>query len=104
MIDKANSTTSGPSDATDTEIPRPPAARPATPDSEDTRQWFNSMEGVISYALKKQDAERASYFVESLVERLRAAGIKVPPPVNTPYVNTIPVERQPPYPDRKSVV
>jgi pyruvate dehydrogenase E1 component len=56
------------------------------------------MEGVISYALKKQDAERASYFVDSLVERLREAGIKVQPPVNTPYINTIPVEKQPPYP------
>ena len=77
-----------------------PPARPGRPSLKDdeTRQWFASMEGVIEYALKHQEADRASYFVDSLVERLRDAGIKVPTTTTTPYVNTIPVESQPEYP------
>ena len=33
-----------------------------------------------------------------LVAELRHAGAKIPPVVSTPYINTIPVEEQPPYP------
>src|SRR5881392_4493941 len=32
------------------------------------------------------------------MDRLRAAGLRVPTTVSTPYVNTIPVEQQPPFP------
>src|SRR5947208_17138263 len=32
------------------------------------------------------------------MDRLRTAGLRVPTTVSTPYVNTIPVEEQPPFP------
>src|SRR6185503_12245141 len=34
----------------------------------------------------------------NLVDRLRGSGVQVPSVVSTPYVNTIPVEKQPAYP------
>src|SRR5436190_17249889 len=33
-----------------------------------------------------------------MLDRLRAAGLRVPTTVSTPYVNTIPVDQQPPFP------
>jgi pyruvate dehydrogenase E1 component len=70
----------------------------ASHNGEDTRKWLDAMEFVIEYALRNQGSGRAPYFVDNLVDRLRQAGIKVPPTTNTPYVNTIPVEKEPPYP------
>src|SRR5262249_43577180 len=64
----------------------------------EAKKWFESLEFVLEYALKNQDPAQAELFVESLVERLRASGVEVPNTVNTPYVNTIPVEDQPAYP------
>ncbi len=49
-------------------------------------------------AVRGKDPARAAYLVGTLVERLRAQGIAVPFTLNTPYVNTIPPELEPPYP------
>src|SRR3954452_7590129 len=75
---------------------RPDATR--AHDGDDTRKWLDSLEFVIEYALRNQGSGQAPYFVDNLIDRLRQAGIKVPPTTNTPYVNTIPVEKEPPYP------
>src|ERR1043165_7071521 len=64
----------------------------------EARKWFESLEYVLEYVLKKQGSEQAPFFLDNLVERLRAAGIEVPPTTTTPYVNTIPVEEEPAYP------
>src|SRR5229473_2324354 len=45
--------------------------------SHETRQWFKSLEFVLEYVLKNQGSEHAPYFVASLVDRLREAGVKV---------------------------
>ena len=64
----------------------------------EARKWFESLEYVLEYVLKKQGSEQAPFFLDNLVERLRATGIEVPPTTTTPYVNTIPVEDEPAYP------
>src|SRR5256714_1778296 len=69
----------------------------------ETRKWFDSLEYVLEYVLKKQSSEQAPVFVDNLVDRLRAAGLQVPPSTNTPYLNTIPVEEEPPYPGDRQV-
>lgn len=73
-------------------------ASPEKQESEQTRKWFESLEHVLEYVLKIQGPEQASFFVDNLVERLRESGIKVPATTSTPYINTIPVEREPAYP------
>src|SRR6266481_728978 len=66
--------------------------------NEETRKWFESLENVLEFVLKKQGSAQAPGFVEKLVERLRGAGLEVAPTTTTPYVNTIPVEDEPAYP------
>jgi pyruvate dehydrogenase E1 component len=62
------------------------------------RTWLESLEYVLEHVLKSQGTEQAPAFVDNLLDRLRAAGLRVPHTVSTPYVNTIPVEEQPPFP------
>lgn len=64
----------------------------------DAQKYFESIEFILEYILKTQDPERAGLFVDNLIDRLQASGLKVPPMVSTPYLNTIPVEKQPEYP------
>jgi len=68
------------------------------PAGEETRKWFKSLEFVVESILKNQSPAHAAFFLESLTERLRGAGITVPGPTTTPYVNSIPVSEEPAYP------
>ncbi|OQW30114.1 MAG: pyruvate dehydrogenase (acetyl-transferring), homodimeric type [Nitrospira sp. SG-bin1] len=52
----------------------------------------------IEYVIEKKGAERAAYLFERLRDRLGQRGVRIPTPVNTPYVNTIPASQEPPYP------
>ncbi|HTD68613.1 MAG TPA: pyruvate dehydrogenase (acetyl-transferring), homodimeric type, partial [Candidatus Limnocylindria bacterium] len=62
------------------------------------RQALESLEEILELVLRTQGEEQAPLFLEHLVDRLRRAGLKVPGPVSTPYMNTIPVCEQPDYP------
>ena len=62
------------------------------------KKWLESLEFVVEQVFKAQGSEQAPFFLDNLVDRLRAAGVKAPYPVSTPYVNTIPVEQQPRFP------
>src|SRR5688572_27872963 len=62
------------------------------------KQYFQSVENILEYILTSQAPEKAGAIVDNLINRLRAAGLDVPPIVSTPYVNTIPAEEQPEYP------
>src|SRR6185503_18251827 len=70
----------------------------ATPAAGETRKWFKSLEYIVETILKDQTPQQAVFFLNSLTERLRSAGIKVPAAATTPYLNTLPVSEQPPYP------
>jgi pyruvate dehydrogenase E1 component len=66
----------------------------ADSDPEETSEWLDSLE----YVLKTHGGERATYLFERLRDRLAKWGARLPTPVNTPYVNTIPASQEPPYP------
>ena len=67
-------------------------------DTEETSEWIEALEGVI----RVRGADRARFILERLIQKSYQSGIRLPFTANTPYVNTIPVEDQPPYPgDRK---
>ncbi|QCU32401.1 alpha-ketoglutarate dehydrogenase [Burkholderia pseudomallei] len=63
-------------------------------DPQETAEWLDALDGVVAHA----DAERAQYLLAQLAEH--AARRRLPPPHAgaTPYVNTIPVDEEPPYP------
>jgi len=64
----------------------------------EARKWFESLEYVLEYVLKKQGSDQAPFLLDNLVERLREAGVDVSPTTTTPYLNTIPVDEEPAYP------
>lgn len=63
-------------------------------DPQETKEWLAALESV----LQADGNERAHYILESLIERASLAGMDLPYSANTPYVNTIPLSNQPPYP------
>jgi len=72
----------------------PAGASPAgTPDP-----WLDTIERLLELTLRSQEPTAAASFVTSLLLRLRQSGIEAPHPISTPYINTIPVEAQPPLP------
>jgi pyruvate dehydrogenase E1 component len=69
-----------------------------TSDSAETQRWLDALEVVLQSGLKDHAAERAPLLFDKLVTRLRESGIPIPHSVSSPYLNTIPVEKQPAYP------
>ncbi|HWP60101.1 MAG TPA: pyruvate dehydrogenase (acetyl-transferring), homodimeric type [Candidatus Acidoferrales bacterium] len=72
-------------------------------DGVDAEKWLESIKGVVEYALKSQNSDQAPFLLGKLLESLRESGINTPATVNTPYVNTIPVEEEPPYPGNREI-
>ena len=62
------------------------------------KKWLESLEHVLEHALTTQAHEQTTFFVDNMLDRLRAAGLRVAATVSTPYVNTIPPDQQPPFP------
>src|SRR3989338_7541630 len=88
--------------------PTPPAgtARPepagAAPRSSDGLV-SPGLRSAFEAALKERDSSRAPLVAHTFLEQLRAAGVRVPASVTTPYLNTIPPDRQPPYPGDQQI-
>ena len=59
-------------------------------DPVETGEWVDSLRAVLHH----QGSARATYLLEMLAEEARRAGIVQPSALNTPYVNTIPPERE----------
>ena len=55
------------------------------------QEWLSSLE----YVLKHGSTEQARKILQQLQIRAQEAGVTLPFVANTPYVNTIPVEKQP---------
>jgi pyruvate dehydrogenase E1 component len=79
------------------------AADPAAPfwrvlpqdaDPAETREWLDAFAAVVRDAGR----ERGTYLLRRLLDDARLAQVPLPAVLNTPYVNTIGLERQPPYP------
>src|SRR5215469_2329596 len=69
----------------------------------DQHKWLDPLESILEYILKNEGSEQATFLVEELVEKLRESGLKIPYTVNTPYINTIPAEKEPTYPGNREI-
>jgi pyruvate dehydrogenase E1 component len=76
------------------QIPVGPDVDPA-----ETQEWLSSLD----YVLKSKGPERVKYLLKALDTRARSEGVDVPLEVNTPYINTIPAHKQPPYPGNREL-
>ncbi len=83
--------------------PAPNEQRDAQPTNNGRHQWITSLEFLLEYILKNEQSEQASLLLEELGTRLRKSGIKIPHTVNTPYINTIPAGKEPPYPGNREI-
>ena len=76
----------------------------ATPtNGAETQRWLDSLEYVLEYMLKNKGSERVPLLLNKLSASLSASGVKIPSVVNTPYINTISVEDEPPYPGDREI-
>ena len=76
------------------QIPHPVDTDPA-----ETSEWLSSLD----YILKSKGGDRVKYLLKALDTHARSEGVDVPLEVNTPYINTIPVHKQPPYPGNREL-
>src|SRR5437588_235351 len=67
------------------------------PDAAETREWLDSLEGV----LQAQGPERARFLLTQLKNKAFRQGVEIPFTANTPYINTIPLEKQAPLPGNR---
>ena len=70
------------------------ATAPEVDDLEEIWEWIESFDSV----LQEGGARLAGRILEQIRARALAAGVQVPFTANTPYLNTIPVSQQPPFP------
>ncbi len=69
-------------------------SNPQIDSEKEVAEWLEAFDEVVD-----QDGNnRGSDLLAALMNRARESGVKVPVQLNTPYVNTIPVEEEVPYP------
>jgi len=68
-------------------------------DPEETAEWLDSLEAVID----AEGVDRAHFLLKNLIDKARERGSYLPYNANTPYVNTIPTDRQPRYPGDREI-
>ncbi|MBI5534949.1 MAG: pyruvate dehydrogenase (acetyl-transferring), homodimeric type [Deltaproteobacteria bacterium] len=64
------------------------------PDPVQTSEWVDSVSAVAHH----QGPSRVKYIVRRLIDHARVLGVDLPVQVQTPYINTIGPESEPPYP------
>ena len=69
------------------------------PDAYETQEWLDSLDAVLYLSGK----DRAQYLLERLGQKASRSGVNVPFAVNTPYVNTIPADQEPPFPGNREL-
>jgi pyruvate dehydrogenase E1 component len=62
--------------------------------SDETAEWLESLEDVVH----RHGPDQARRLLATVENDARRQGVRLPFQANTPYLNTIPAERQPPYP------
>src|SRR6266404_5250200 len=72
---------------------------PPDTDATETKEWLDALEGV----LQTGGPERARYLLTELKNKANSQGVAIPFTANTPYINTIPPEAQPPFPGSREI-
>jgi pyruvate dehydrogenase E1 component len=68
-------------------------------DPRETAEWLEALDEIVDAV----GPERATYLLDKLTERARSVGVEIPVQLNTPYVNTIPVDAEVPYPGDRAL-
>ena len=68
-------------------------------DQQETQEWIDALESVI----EEDGSDRARFLLRKLAEVAHEAGARLPFGLNTPYINTIAVEKQPALPADRQI-
>ncbi|MCS6885964.1 MAG: pyruvate dehydrogenase (acetyl-transferring), homodimeric type [Acidobacteriota bacterium] len=63
-------------------------------DPQETSEWLEALEQVV----ERDGRERAQFLIRKLLKKARIMQLGLPPLVQTPYINTISPEQEPPFP------
>ncbi|WP_312528796.1 alpha-ketoglutarate dehydrogenase [Comamonas sp.] len=79
---------------------QPPHHQPPTPhaDPAELAEWCDAFDGLLAAYGSAQGKEQAAALLDALLAHARKRHVAWKPSGNTPYVNTITVDEQPPYP------
>ncbi len=66
---------------------------------QETSEWIEAFDGVV----EEGGSQRASYLLTRLIDHAAMYGVETPHHLTTPYVNTIPVEDEVPYPGDREI-
>jgi pyruvate dehydrogenase E1 component len=69
------------------------------PNAQETSEWLEALDGVV----EEGGADRAAYLLSRLIDRAALYGAHAPNGLKTPYVNTIPVDEEVPYPGDRAL-
>ncbi len=73
--------------------------RTADLDPRETAEWLEALDQIAEEA----GSDRVNFLLDKLMERARDNGVEVPVRTTTDYVNTIPVDREVPYPGDRAL-
>lgn len=65
----------------------------------ENKEWLESLD----YVRQSQGPERVRELLQALHVHAKKSGVQAPFSANTPYINTIPAEKQPPYPGSREI-
>jgi pyruvate dehydrogenase E1 component len=65
----------------------------------ETHEWLNSLD----YVLQTGGPERVKRLLQALQVHAQQGGVQLPFSANTPYINTIPADQQPPFPGSREI-
>jgi pyruvate dehydrogenase E1 component len=71
----------------------------ADTDIDETEEWLEALEAVVEL----EGEERGQFLLKRLLEKGHEKDVILPFTGNTPYINTIPVAKQPPYPGDRTI-
>jgi pyruvate dehydrogenase E1 component len=77
-------------------------AKPAAalePDYEEIMEWIEAFDEVV----EQEGPGQGTRLLDALTKRARLSGVDVPVQLNTPYINTISVEEEVPYPGDRAM-
>jgi len=68
-------------------------------DPTETREWLDS----LRYVINSRGGGRAAYLLQAIEQEAYRLGVPIPFSATTPYINTIPVDRQTPFPGNREI-
>ena len=68
-------------------------------DPTETREGLDS----LRYVINSRGGDRAAYLLHAIEQEAYRLGVQIPFSATTPYINTIPADRQPPFPGNREL-